>query len=176
MLTHTSMADTKLFLLGALLTVLLSVFQFLLAMKKNPIPQQQQHSGRKSSKRSTLPNPLQVFPGCPGCPDGFRFGAWLPPSELSGFFSDFLRMSPDGGFDDVLLSKSLLAFSFPISCSSSKILEFSLIVAIACSTMISTSCSGANCIRISRSSSRGRFFSIIVIFRLECHTCQYPLT
>jgi hypothetical protein len=42
--------------------------------------------------------------------------------------------------------------------------------------MISTSCSGANCIRISRSSSRGRFFSIIVIFRQEYHTCQYPQT
>jgi putative lipoic acid-binding regulatory protein len=42
--------------------------------------------------------------------------------------------------------------------------------------MISISCSGANCIRISRSSSKGRFFSITVISRQECHTCQYPLT
>ncbi len=85
-------------------TCCVSIF---IASLKNPVPQPQQHSGRKISQRYTLPNPLRVFPGCPGCPPGFRFGAWLSSSELSGFFSDFLRMSPDGGFDDVLLSKSL---------------------------------------------------------------------
>lgn len=78
--THKYGADTQLFLWGALLTVLLAGFQFLLAMKKNSVPQQQQHSGRKISQQSTLPNSLRVFPGCPGCPPGFRFGAWLSPS------------------------------------------------------------------------------------------------
>ena len=41
--------------------------------------------------------------------------------------------------------------------------------------MMSTSCSKANCLRVSRFSFRGRSFSLIVIVRLRCHACQYPL-
>ena len=45
------------------------------------------------------------------CPPGF-----LPLFSFSFFFSDFFNKSSDGGFDEVLLSRSLLSFSFSISC------------------------------------------------------------
>jgi hypothetical protein len=44
-----------------------------------------------------------VFPVCPGCPPGFLLG-WFGSSSKGAFlFSLFLRISPDDGFDEVLL-------------------------------------------------------------------------
>jgi hypothetical protein len=88
--THKYGADTQLFSIRRSTNCATCCVSIFIGSLKNLVPQQQQHSGRKILKRSTLPNPLQVFPGCPGCPPGSRFGAWLSPSSISGFFSDFL--------------------------------------------------------------------------------------
>ena len=103
-------------------------------------PQHLHTCGRNISSLSTRSNPFLVFPGCPGCPPGFRFGVWLSDGWASGFFSAFLRRSADGGFDDIVLSKSLLTFSSCIFFSSSTTLDFNCSIAFACSIIISTSC------------------------------------
>ena len=68
---------------------------------------------------STPPNTFLLFPLCPGCPPGFRFGVWFSSGFSCCLFSVFFRMSPKGGFDHVMVSKSLLTLSFSISFSSS---------------------------------------------------------
>jgi hypothetical protein len=78
---------------------------------------------------STPPNTFLLFPLCPSCPPGFRFRVWFSSCFSSCFFSLFLRMSPDGGLDHVMVSKSLLTLSFSISFSSSTtlFLRFSIL-------------------------------------------------
>ena len=139
-------------------------------------PQHLHPCGRNISSLSTGPNPFLVFPGCPGCPPVFRFGGWLSDGWASGLFSVFLRRSADGGFDDIVLSKSLLTFSSCIFLSSYTTLDFNCSIALVCSIIISTSCEGANWFNISLSSLRGDSFFIILIISLQYHLCQYPLT
>jgi hypothetical protein len=86
--------------------------------------------------------------------------------SLNCFFSVFLRMSPDGAFYNLMLSKSLLTLSFSISFSSSTTLFVSLSILFPSSIMISTSYSVANCLNISVSSFCGRFFSITACYIL----------
>ena len=78
---------------------------------------------------STPPNPFLLFPLCPGCAPGFRFRIWFSSCFSCCLLSLFLRMSPDGGLDHVMVSKSLLTLSFSISFSSSTTLfvRFSLL-------------------------------------------------
>jgi hypothetical protein len=68
---------------------------------------------------STPPNTFLIFPLWPGCSPGFRFRVWFSSGFSSCLFSLFLRMSPDGGLDNVMVSKSLLTLSVSISFSSS---------------------------------------------------------
>ena len=125
---------------------------------------------------STPPNTFLLFPLCPGCPPGFRFRVWFSSCFSCCLLSLFLRMSPDGGLDHVMVSKSLLTLSFSISFSSSTTLFVSFSILLPWSIMISTSSSVANCFNISLSSFGGSFFSITAIFCLTYHTCQYPTT
>ena len=123
---------------------------------------------------STPPNTFLLFPLCPGCPPGFRFGVWFSSGCSSCLFSVFLRMSPDGGLDHVMVSKYILTLSFSISFSSSTTLFLRFSILFPWSIMISTSCSVPNCFNISLSGFGGSFFSITAIFCLSYHTCQYP--
>jgi hypothetical protein len=80
---------------------------------------------------STAPNTFLLFPLCPGCPPGLLFRVWFSSGFSSCLFSVFLRMSPDGGLDHVMVSKSLLTLSFSICFSSSTTLfvRFSILFA-----------------------------------------------
>ena len=66
---------------------------------------------------SILPNTFLLFPLCPGCPPSSRFRVWFSSGFSSCLFSVSLRMSPKGGLDHVMGSKSLLTLSFSISFS-----------------------------------------------------------
>lgn len=125
---------------------------FIGSSEKPLFPQHSQSCGRKISNLSTLSNPLRVFPRCPGCPPGFRFGVLSSSSAQECFFSDFLRRSPDGGFDQILLSRSLLTLSFSTCCFSSTMVLFNFSIVRACSMIMFTSCSGASFPRLSSSS------------------------
>ena len=85
---------------------------------------------------STPPNPFLIFSLCPGCPLGFRFRVWFSSGFSSCLFSVSLRMSPDGGLDHVMVSKSLLTLSFSISFSSSTTLFVSFSILSLWSIMI----------------------------------------
>ena len=80
---------------------------------------------------STPLNTFLLFPLCPGCPPGFRFRVCFSSGFSCCLFSVFLRMSPKGGVDHVMVSKSLLTLSFSISFSSSTtlFLRFSILLA-----------------------------------------------
>ena len=125
---------------------------------------------------STPPNPFLLFPLCPGCRPGFRFCVWFSFGFSCCLFSVFLRMSPKGGLDHVMVSKSLLTLSFSISFSGSTTLFVRFSILFPWSIMISTSSSVPNCFNISLSSFGGSLFSITAIFCLSYHTCQYPTT
>jgi CBS domain containing-hemolysin-like protein len=86
--------------------------------------------------------------------------------SLNCFFSVSLRISPNGAFHNLILSKSLLTLSFSICFSSSTTLFVSFSILFPSSIMISTSYSVANCFNISVSSFRGRFFSITTCYIL----------
>ena len=141
-----------------------------------PSPHHLQTCRPTISNLSTAPKPFLLFPLCPGCPPGFRFPVWFSSCFSSCLFSLFLRMSPKGGWDHVMVSKSLLTLSFSISFSSSTTLFVRFSILFPWSIMISTSCSVPNCFNISQSSFGGSFFSITAIFCLSYHTCQYPTT
>jgi CBS domain containing-hemolysin-like protein len=88
-------------------------------------------------------------------------------------FSVSLRMSPKGGLDHVMVSKSLLTLSFSTSFSSSTTLFVRFSILFPWSIMISTSYSVPNCFNISGSSFGPSFFSITAIFCLTYHTYQF---
>ena len=85
---------------------------------------------------STPPNPFLLFPLCPGCPPGLLFRVWFSSGFSSCLFSVFLRMSPKGGLDHVMVSKSLLTLSCSISFSSSTTLFLSFSILLPWSIMI----------------------------------------
>jgi hypothetical protein len=153
-------------------------FHFYWFAKQLPLTSPSTHlpSDYLKSILSTVPNTFLLFPLCPGCPPGFRFPVWFSSGFSSCLFSVFWRMSPHGGLDHVMVSKSLLTLSFSICFSSSTTLFVRFSILFPWSIMISTSCSVPNCFNISGSSFGGSLFSITAIFSLSYHTCQYPTT
>ena len=74
---------------------------------------------------------LSPFSPMPWLSSYFRFRVWFSSCFSCCLFSVFLKMSPDGGLDNVMVSKSLLTLSFSISFSSSTtlFLRFSILLA-----------------------------------------------
>ena len=74
---------------------------------------------------------LSRFSPMPWLSSYFRFRVWFSSCFSCCLFSVFLKMSPDGGLDNVMVSKSLLTLSFSISFSSSTtlFLRFSILLA-----------------------------------------------